>query len=205
MTITGFRRTLLIVDVQEDFCEGGSLAVAGGAAVAADITAYLRANPGRYQHVIASADWHDPGSLNGGHFHSPGTDPDYAATWPAHCVAGTDGARYHPALDASLIDTHVRKGQGTPAFSMFQAVDADGRTLNDLIKSRTAGHLDVVGIATDYCVRATALDALNQWGNARVLVDLTAGVATRSTALALVKMSHAGALLTTTDRIEDQP
>ena len=116
-------RALLVVDVQRDFCEGGSLAVSGGAAVAAAITTYLGTAGSRYATVVASRDWHHGGDSNGGHFAWDGADPDFVATWPVHCVAGTDGASYHDDLDATLIEHHVEKGQGVPAYSMFQGVD----------------------------------------------------------------------------------
>jgi nicotinamidase/pyrazinamidase len=189
-------RTLLIVDVQNDFVEGGALGVAGGNTLAQNITNYLRANPGRYTQVIASRDWHHSDDDNGGHFAPAGTDPDYTTTWPVHCVANTPGADYAPALDTTLIDTHIYKGQGVPAYSMFEGATDDGRDLNDLIRAGHAAHLDVVGIATDYCVQATVLDALRYWANARVLIDLTAGVATQSSVLAVTTMLHAGATIT---------
>src|ERR1700744_2014464 len=106
-------RALFLIDVQNDFTEGGALAVAGGASVAEKVTAYLRAHPHDYDVVFASRDWHDATNDNGGHFAS---SPDFVDSWPPHCVAGTPGAEYHPALDTSLIDIHVRKGQGRPAY-----------------------------------------------------------------------------------------
>src|SRR6188472_1422396 len=109
-------RALFIVDVQNDFTEGGALGVEGGAAVAAGISEYLAHHPDRYDVVFASRDWHNGDNDNGGHF---STDPDFVDSWPPHCVAGTAGAEYHPALDQSAIDVHVRKGQGRPAYSIF--------------------------------------------------------------------------------------
>ena len=188
-------RTLLIVDVQNDFVEGGSLAVTGGTAVAEKITEFLRADPDRYATVIASRDWHTPGSDNGGHF---ADTPDFVDTWPAHCVAGTDGAQYAPGLDTSLVKVHVKKGMDAPAYSMFQGVTDDGRTIEQVLFDAKAMRVDVVGIATDHCVRATVLDALAAGISANVLVDLCAGVAANSTAMALVEMDHAGAHLMTT-------
>lgn len=187
-------RTLLIVDVQNDFVEGGSLAVTGGTVVAERITAFLRANPDRYETVIASRDWHTPGSDNGGHF---AETPDYVDTWPAHCVAGTGGAAYAPGLDTSLVKVHVKKGMDAPAYSMFQGVTDDGRNITQVMADARAMRVDVVGIATDHCVRATVLDALAAVGSVNVIVDLCAGVAANSTAMALVEMDHAGAHLTT--------
>jgi nicotinamidase/pyrazinamidase len=191
-TATNLRRALLVVDVQNDFVEGGALAVAGGKAVADATTAFLAAHPDRYAAVIASRDWHTPGSDNGGHFAEA---PDYVDTWPAHCVAGTDGAEYAPGFDTSIVTTHVKKGMDAPAYSMFQGVTDDGRTVEEALRAAHVGRVDVVGIATDHCVRATVLDALAASISVNVIVDLTAGVAANTTATALVAMDHAGAHL----------
>jgi len=121
-------RALFIIDVQNDFTEGGALGVDGGAAVAEHITSYLRAHPDEYDIVFASRDWHDASGDNGGHF-ATSSAPDYVVTWPPHCVAGTPGAEYHPDLDTSLVDIHVRKGQGVPAYSIFEGTTDDGETV----------------------------------------------------------------------------
>ncbi|TPW91929.1 isochorismatase family protein, partial [Schumannella luteola] len=148
-------RALLVIDVQNDFTEGGALGVDGGAAVAAGITAYLEAHPDRYDVVIASRDWHHGDDDNGGHFATDGA-PDYVTSWPRHCVAGTPGAEYHPALDTSLVDVHVKKGQGVPAYSIFEGTTDDGAAFPDTLDRLGVTAVDVVGIATDYCVRASA-------------------------------------------------
>ena len=181
-------QALLIIDVQNDFTEGGALAVEGGAAVAAGITELL-ATSGRYDHVFASRDWHDGDNDNGGHF-SP--SPDFVDSWPAHCVAGTPGAEYHPNLDTSRIDVHVRKGQGKPAYSIFDGVTDDDSTLRNRLQELHVDAVDVVGIATDYCVRASALDAAAEGLKTRVLADLVAGVAPESSAAALTELEAAG-------------
>jgi nicotinamidase/pyrazinamidase len=190
----GVSRALFIIDVQNDFTEGGALGVAGGDAVAEGITAYLRAHPGRYDVVIASRDWHDGDGDNGGHF---ATDeaPDFVATWPVHCVSGTPGAEYDPGLDASLIDVHVRKGQGEPAYSIFEGTTPEGDELEAALDRNGIDDVDVSGIATDYCVRASALDALHAGRRVRVLTDLVAGVAPDSSAAALEELREAGAVL----------
>ena len=189
---TSERRALLVVDVQNDFVEGGSLAVTGGRAVAAAISAYLADHAEDYAAVIASRDWHHPEGSNGGHFAHGGQDPDWASTWPAHCVAGTLGAEYVDALDQEALTHHLRKGMGEPAYSMFEGVDADGRGLTDLLDDLGVGHVDVAGIATDYCVRATCLDARTTGLRVRLLEDLAAGVAPESTSAALAEMGAAG-------------
>jgi nicotinamidase/pyrazinamidase len=188
--MTGSHRALLVVDVQNDFCEGGSLAVAGGAAVAGRITRYLRRSRDGYALVLASRDWHDPTGGNGGHFSD---QPDYAGTWPPHCVAGTSGADYHPDLDALLVDVHVRKGQGRPAYSLFEGVDEAGRPAADVLRERGVDEVDVVGIATDYCVLQTALGALDQGLRVRLLPDLCAGVAPATTEQAIRALGERGA------------
>ncbi len=185
-------RALLIIDVQNDFTEGGALGVDGGAAVAAGITAHLREAGDDYALVIASRDWHDAEGDNGGHF-ARDADPDFVTTWPVHCVAGTAGAEYHPALDAGAVDVHVRKGQGVPAYSIFEGTTEDGRTLARLLDERGIDAVDVVGIATDYCVRASALDALGAGRSVRVLEGLVAGVAAESSRAALAELAAAGA------------
>lgn len=191
-------RALLIIDVQNDFTEGGALGVEGGAAVARNVTAYLRQHPERYGVVIASRDWHDGDNDNGGHF-AVDAEPDYVTTWPRHCVSGTPGAEYHPDLDAGLIDVHIKKGQGQPAYSAFEGATDDDAELIEVLDEREVTEVDVVGIATDYCVRASALDALDAGRGVRVLTDLVAGVADESSARALVELAEAGADLATSE------
>ena len=184
-------RALLVIDVQNDFTEGGALGVDGGAAVAAGVTAYLRANPDRYDVVIASRDWHNADDDNGGHFATDAA-PDFVTTWPRHCVAGTSGAEYHPAFDASLVDVHVRKGQGVPAYSIFEGTTDEGTAFPDELDRLGVDRVDVVGIATDYCVRASALDALAAGRAVTVLDDLVAAVASESGVAALAEVRAAG-------------
>jgi nicotinamidase/pyrazinamidase len=190
-------RALFVIDVQNDFTEGGALGVDGGAAVAAGITAYLRENPDAYDEVIASRDWHNGTGDNGGHF-ATSEPPDFVVSWPSHCVAGTSGAEYHPALDSSLVDVHVRKGQGVPAYSIFEGTTDEGVAFADALEALDITEVDVVGIATDYCVRASALDARASGRGVRVLTDLVAGVAPESSAAALAELSAAGVELGTT-------
>jgi nicotinamidase/pyrazinamidase len=176
-------RALIIVDVQNDFCEGGSLAVTGGSAVAEAISSYL---PGGYDHVVATKDFHiDPGE----HFSD---SPDYAESWPRHCVAETSGADFHPALDTARVEAVFKKGHYSAAYSGFEAADDSGTTLADWLRQRGVDEVDVVGIATDYCVKATAADARAHGFATRVLVDLTVGVAAESTAQAVADLCAAG-------------
>ena len=187
-------RALFIVDVQNDFTEGGALGVDGGDAVAEGVTAYLAAHAVDYALVIASRDWHDADGDNGGHFATTG-EPDYLDTWPPHCVAGTEGAEYDPGFDTSAVTHHVKKGQGRPAYSLFEGVTDAGETVAELLDSHGVVDVDVVGIATDYCVRASALDAIEHGRHVRVLTDLVAGVAPETSERALAELAHSGAEL----------
>lgn len=196
------RTALIVVDVQNDFCEGGSLAVAGGAAVAAAVSEHLEDHHGDYAAVAATQDWHiDPGA----HFSD---EPDYVNSWPVHCVAESRGAHFHPDLDTDWIQAWFRKGEHDAAYSGFEgllAPDADvpmgddedvddepDVSLDDWLREHEIDAVDIVGLATDHCVRATALDAVEAGYDTRVLVDLTAGVAEQSTKRALREMAEAG-------------
>lgn len=184
-------RALVIVDVQNDFCEGGALAVTGGAAVANNVSAYLRDHRAEYVAVVATRDWHiDPGA----HF---AAQPDYVNTWPAHCVAGTAGAAFHPGLDsvvdfAAHVDAIVSKGNYTAAYSGFEGSTDTGESLSAYLRGRGITDIDVVGIATDHCDRATALDGRREGFGVRLLLPLCAGVAPDTTAAALEEMASAG-------------
>lgn len=190
-------RALFIIDVQRDFTEGGALGVHGGAAVAAGITDYLRTHPDEYDVVFASRDWHDGDNDNGGHF-ATDAEPDFVVTWPRHCVADEPGSEYHPALDTTLVDVHIRKGQGKPAYSIFEGTTEAGGTLTEALDELSVTDVDVVGLATDYCVRASALDALAARRHVRVLTWLIAGVAADSSTAALEELATAGAELVPT-------
>jgi len=178
-------RALIIVDVQNDFCEGGSLAVTGGSAVARGITELLAGKPG-YAHVVATKDFHvDPGEHVAEH-------PDYAASWPPHCVAGTSGADFHRDFDPAAVEAVFMKGHYSAAYSGFEGTDESGTSLTDWLRQRGVDEVDVVGIATDYCVRATAADAAEAGFSTRVLLDLTAGVAPDTTAEAVEDLRAVG-------------
>ncbi|WP_138758930.1 isochorismatase family protein [Modestobacter altitudinis] len=176
-------RALVIVDVQNDFCEGGSLAVSGGTAVARAISAHVGA--AGYAHVVATRDHHvNPGA----HFSD---QPDFSDTWPAHCVVGTSGVELHSDLDRRPIEAVFDKGEYAAAYSGFEGSFA-GQPLADWLRARDVDAVDVVGIATDHCVRATALDAVGAGLSTRVLLHLTAGVAQASTDAALDQLRAAG-------------
>ncbi|MYV40923.1 isochorismatase family protein [Streptomyces sp. SID1328] len=189
------RRALIVVDVQNDFCEGGSLAVAGGADVAAAITELIGQAAGSgYRHVVATRDHH---IAPGGHF---ADNPDYVHSWPAHCVAGTEGVGFHPnfapAVASGAVDAVFDKGAYSAAYSGFEGTDENGQSLADWLRVREVEEVDVVGIATDHCVRATALDAAAEGFRTHVLLDLTAGVARQTTDKALESLREAGVQLT---------
>lgn len=185
-------KALLIVDVQNDFCEGGALACEGGAVVAANITTFLKTHATDYQLIVASRDWHDAAGDNGGHFATDGREPDFVSTWPVHCVAGSPGAEYHPALDTSFVGVHIQKGQGKPAYSAFEGTNEDGVEFAEILAEREIDDIDVVGIATDYCVLASALDARDAELSVRVISNLTAGVSPGSTEAAIDQLVDAG-------------
>ncbi|WP_406727332.1 nicotinamidase [Streptomyces sp. GD-15H] len=184
------RRALIVVDVQNDFCEGGSLAVTGGADVAAAITELIAQAPAGYRHVVATRDHH---IAPGDHF---ADHPDYVRSWPAHCVAGTEGAGFHPnfapAVSSGAVDAVFDKGAYSAAYSGFEGADENGVALADWLRERRIDEVDVVGIATDHCVRATALDAAREGFRTQVLLDLTAGVAAQTTERALEELRGAG-------------
>ena len=183
-------KALIIVDVQNDFCAGGALATDRGAKVASLISEYVEDNHHRYEAVVATQDWRiDPGA----HFSDT---PDFVDSWPMHCVANTEGAEIHPNLDTDYIEAYFRKGRYEAAYSGFEGLQAPeesvmtgehepGATLDDegpktpladWLDEREIQDVDIVGIATDYCVLATAKDAVDAGYETRVLIDLTAPV-----------------------------
>lgn len=181
-------RAMIVVDVQNDFCEGGSLAVAGGARVANNIANAIISyktgpwsNSPMYDFFVATKDFHLPGQSNGGHISD---EPDYVNTWPVHCIQGTDGARFHPAIQvvADYFDAIFYKGEGRPDYSGFQGKtlgaypDRDGTYLLNWLQDHKVDEVDVVGIATDHCVKATAVDAVVNGFTARIPYGLTAAV-----------------------------
>ncbi|MEO3978205.1 isochorismatase family protein [Streptomyces sp. CAU 1734] len=188
-------RALIVVDVQNDFCEGGSLAVSGGAEVAAAITDLIgQAAPAGYRHVVATRDHHiDPGD----HFSDT---PDYVDSWPRHCVAGTEGVGFHPnfapAVASGAVDAVFDKGAYAAAYSGFEGSNENGETLAGWLRAHEVTEVDVVGIATDHCVRATALDAAREGFTTRVLLELTAAVSKERTERVLVELREAGVTLT---------
>lgn len=189
-------KALMIVDVQPDFCEGGSLAVKGGNAVAAKVAKLVEQNAHdrTYGVIVTSQDWHEPHGDNGGHFSD---EPDFAGTWPHHCVQGTPGAEIHPTLMDALtrssdVVVSVLKGQGEPAYSAFEGESEDQVTLAGELRSRGVTEMDVVGIAFDYCVKATAMDAAREGLNVRVLSGMTASVSAETGAEAAIAMAAEG-------------
>jgi nicotinamidase/pyrazinamidase len=151
-------RALLIIDFQNDFTPGGALAVPDGDAIADRINAL--AASGDYDLVVATRDWHPP---------DHGSFAERGGPWPVHCVQDSEGAELHPALDRTGVDVVVDKGQdpGAEGYSGFE-----GTNLTDLLHERGVGEVTIVGLATDYCVKNTALDALSH--GFHVTVDSTA-------------------------------
>jgi nicotinamidase/pyrazinamidase len=185
-------RALIVVDVQNDFCEGGSLPVSGGAQAAHDIATLLHHWTARdpeapdYAHVVATKDHHiDPGA----HW---SREPDFAESWPVHCRVGTDGEAFHPNLDPQPFDAIFLKGEHAAAYSGFEGRTTSGAVLGDWLRDHEVEDVDVCGIATDYCVLQTALDAVREGFRTRLLSELCAAVAPGSGAAALDAMREAG-------------
>jgi len=192
-SLHSMKQALIVVDVQNDFCEGGSLPVAGGARVASDIAELLhhwtRQDPKApgYDVVVATRDHHiHPGD----HWSS---EPDYVDSWPVHCEVGTHGEAFHPNLDPQPFDAIFLKGAHAAAYSGFEGRDQDGTPLLDWLRVHEVEQVDVCGLATDHCVRATVLDAVSAGFRTTVLAGLCAGVAPETTEAALDAMRKAGA------------
>ncbi|WP_027658975.1 nicotinamidase [Salinispora fenicalii] len=177
---------LIIVDVQNDFCEGGSLAVGGGASVAAGVSQLLAAEPNRWDHVVATKDYHiDPGA----HFGDP---PDFVDSWPPHCVVGTPGSEFHPDLATDHIEVIFHKGEHAAAYSGFEGHTDQGECLADWLRRHGVDQVEIVGLATDFCVRATALDAAEEGFQTTVRLDLTAAIGPETADEALRAFADAG-------------
>ncbi len=186
------KTALLIVDVQNDFCPGGALATARGDEVATRIAELIAGADGQareYDYVVATQDWHiDPGA----HFSET---PDFVDSWPKHCVAGSEGAQIRRPVPTDQIDQFFKKGHYTAAYSGFEGVNDADQRLADWLREHDIARLDVCGIATDHCVRATVLDALKEGFEVRVLQDMCSPVDDARGADALQEMQNAGAAL----------
>lgn len=186
-------RALIIVDVQNDFCEGGSMGVTGGAALAGQISQLVAQNRERFDHVVGTRDYHiDPG-------HHFSTEPDYVDTWPPHCVVGTDGALLHPDMTANM-EAVFDKGAYSAAYSGFEGSHGE-QSLAQWLRSHGVTEVEIVGIATDHCVRATALDAHAEGFAVTVLLEFTAGVSLETTEAALEQLDAAGVALSGSPRL----
>ncbi|MEU6017904.1 isochorismatase family protein [Streptomyces sp. NPDC047515] len=187
------RRALIVVDVQKDFCEGGSVPVKGGADRAVAIADLIRQADGQYAHVVATRDHHiDPGA----HFSE---HPDFQNSFPVHCVVGGEGGEFHPnfapAVTSGAVEEVFYKGAHSASKSGFEGATEDGTSLSDWLRARDVTDLDVVGIATDHCVKATALDGVRAGFEVQVLLDYTAGVAADTTSTAITELHQAGVAL----------
>jgi len=158
------KKALIIVDMNNDFLPGGALGVAGGDQILSVINQLAAA--GEYAVVIATQDWHPDAHVSFG-------------TWPVHCVAGTFGAELHPQLNQANVDALIRKGFDADAdsYSGFYNERGASNGLAEILQTRGIEKVDIVGIATDYCVQATAIDAVQRAGlKARVLLKACRGV-----------------------------
>jgi len=185
-SLSPIKKAFIAVDVQNDFCEGGSLAVSGGAAVASKIAEWLEKHP--YDLLVATRDWHvDPGE----HFSK---QPDYVNAWPIHCVVDTHGAKFHPALEKAIdhFDLIISKGKFQAAYSGFEGHAPNGNSLEEVLIEHSVSVVDIGGIATDYCVRSTALSAIEAGFKVRVIQELCAGVSSKTSEDAWDEMREAG-------------
>ena len=183
---------LILVDIQNDFCPGGALAVDEGDQI---VEVVNRLMP-QFQLVISTQDWHPAGHVS---FKARG------GPWPPHCVQGTEGAELHRALDRERISYYFRKASSPDrdAYSEFEGTDDQGRTLDEALKSHNIKRVYVVGLATDYCVKATALDAVKHGYEVYVVTDAVraVNVAPDDGEKALEEMERAGARLVTSDQL----
>ncbi|MFP7695801.1 isochorismatase family protein [Trueperella sp. LYQ143] len=180
------RRALLIVDVQPTFCEGGSLPVSGGNAVAERIADFVTDNEDEYALIVTTQDWHvDPGK----HFSD---EPDFVDSWPPHAIADTAEAELHEAIASLALDASVKKGQYSAAYSGFEGTNDEGDTLEQILREYSISAVDIVGLAESHCVKETALDALRAGFRVRVFSDLTAPVSPELGEAAREEMDEAG-------------
>lgn len=180
---------LLLVDVQNDFCPGGALPVPSGDRVIPVLNAVTEQFAEVGLAVFASRDWHPPDTT---HFKAHG------GPWPVHCVAGTPGAEFHPGLRLPPDAIVVSKGQDKKddGYSAFEGTTGDGRTLAEHLRERGVTQLYVGGLATDYCVRASVLDARKAGFDVTLFADGVAGITEDTTRRALDEMRAAGASIT---------
>lgn len=179
-------RALLVIDVQNDFCEGGALPVAHGAEIARRITQFIRQRVGTYELILASQDCHVEPK---GHFSSK---PDFVFSWSIHALKGSYGSQLHQALDSSLIDHVIYKGEYKGAFSAFEGITSAGEYLLELLERREIEVVDICGIATDFCVLHTALDAIDSGFPTTVFLDLIGGVSEQGSIDALEELQSRG-------------
>ena len=190
---------LLLVDVQNDFCPGGALAVPEGDKVVPILNQYLARFGANGAAVFASRDWHPPVTR---HF------KDQGGPWPAHCLADSRGAAFHPELKLPPKAAVVTKGTDPTddGYSAFEAADEKGRGLAASLKESKISRLYVGGLATEYCVRASVLDALKHGLDVVVLLDAVRGIDVNEgdVARALDEMIRAGARTATLATIDEE-
>jgi len=190
---TADRSALLIVDVQNDFCAGGALAVPNAERVIPALNRQIDEAVAHNIPVYASRDWHPP---NTAHF------LQFGGPWPAHCVQGTDGARFNPSLRLPADAIIITKGADTSGqgYSAFEGHTAEGLSLHADLRARSIHHLIIGGLATDYCVKHSVLDALKAGFRVTVLDDAIAGVEATGSERAIAEMCDRGAVLQCVNR-----
>ncbi|MBI3951093.1 MAG: nicotinamidase [Acidobacteria bacterium] len=189
------KSTLLIIDVQNDFCKGGSLEVPGGDEVVPVLNKYIERFSRAHLPIFASRDWHPEKTV---HF------KEYGGPWPPHCIQGTQGAEFHPDLKLPEKTEVISSGMqyDSHGYSAFEGVDSQAKDLAAALRAKGIDHLYVGGIATDYCVRHTVLDALKEGFKVTLLEDAIRGVDEKDSVDAIEQMVRAGAKLATLQDVE---
>ena len=163
------KKALLIIDLQNDFCPGGALAVPEGDKIVSNLNQYIEIFSKNKLAIFASRDWHPKQTS---HF------KDQGGLWPPHCVQNTKGAFFHPELKLPKETIVLSKGMDpkTDSYSAFQAQDSNGKQFEDILKASGIEELYIGGLATDYCVKSSVLDSLNKGFKVKLMVDAIKGV-----------------------------
>jgi len=188
MSSSKLKKALLVVDVQNDFCPGGTLGIHGGHKIIPILNRYIKFFETENLPIIVTRDWHPKVTK---HFEQ------FGGVWPEHCVEGSPGAMFHPDLELPKEALVMSKGMDPEkdSYSAFHAIDSSGMALANLLKIFGVAEIYIGGLATDYCVKYSALDALKDGLEAFILTDAIAGVNLQpeDSRLALQEMVNLGA------------
>lgn len=180
------KRALLIVDVQNDFCEYGPVPSIGGSQIASSITRFIDFNYSAYELILASKDWHQSPTE---HFSKR---PDFISNWPSHCVGSTEGAELHSNLNRKMIDHELIKGEYTAGMSAFEAKTSLNEGLIELLERREIDLIDICGLNADSNLYSTAIDALELGFPTTLFIDMCSGYSEESTLHALEDLESRG-------------